>query len=503
MSLVELRSASPALAPGSARGVACASSFAARDAAGGGTPWWTLAVVAMLAACLLVVVGSALVNGDSVWHLIWGRELADGSLATFRTGPTPHPSLVALAALTSLLGDDASYLVSYVAFGPIAFGLLVAAVFEIARRLSSRFAAALAALIVATSGVVAVASSARYDIAFAALVMAAVGLEMARPRRGALPLSLLAAAGLIRPEAWLLAGAYWLWLAPPLSWAARARLAALVVAAPALWMAMDGLVMGDPLWSLHATDEGSELYRRYSAWENLEVAGRNLISYLGLLCLLLAMAGALFLARDRARSALPALCTLGITLGVFVILVSQGMASNDRYLLVPVCVLAILAAVAVDGHGRRTRGRIAFGVPVAVLVALQLAGTDVYSGVAARSASASGWHESARALVGEPGVRDALRRCPAVSLPSGMMRHWFAFYSGRPPEAFVSDGKGESRPDVYIAPASPATAKEALTRARFDDDATFRVPPGLARGPGNADWVLFVSPGSACARGLL
>ena len=78
------------------------------------------------------------VNGDGVWHLIWGRALADGTLESFATGPTPHPSLLVLGAATSLLGDEASYVVTYVLFGPLAFGVLVAAVFEVARRLSSQ-----------------------------------------------------------------------------------------------------------------------------------------------------------------------------------------------------------------------------------------------------------------------------------------------------------------------------------------------------------------------------
>jgi hypothetical protein len=102
-----------------------------------------------------------------------------------------------------------------------------------------------------------------------------------------------------------------------------------------------------------------------------------------------------------------------------------------------------------------------------------------------------------------PAVGDALRRCPAVSLPTGMMRHWFAFRSGRAPESFVSDGKGVTRPDLYIAPGNPTVAKLVLTRARFDTDASFRVPSGLRAGPRNADWILYVAPTSACAAGLL
>ena len=506
MSLFELRSDRPAIASGARRDVASRTGVERQERERGGTPWPALVAIAVLAACgLAAVVGTVVVNGDGVWHLIWGRSLAEGALETFKTGPTPHPSLLVLAAATSVLGDDASYLVTYALFGPVAFGVLVAAVFEVSRRLSSSWAGALAVLILATSfPLLSIAGAARYDVAFAALVMTAIALEMARPRRGTAPLACLAAAGLVRPEAWLLAGAYWLWLAPPLPWAARWRTAALVVLAPALWILMDLLVMGDPLYSLHATDQGSEvLYRQYTPWENLLAAWRNLLGYLGGVPTLLLAPAVLLLGRDRPRVAAPLLWALAVTLGVFALLLSQGIASSERYLLLPVCVLAILAGMTVDGRGRRTRRRVVVGAFLAAILLLQVAGrADVYDTVAARSAEAHGRHASARDLVGMPGVRDALRRCPSVSLPTGMMRHWFAFYSHRPPETLASDGRGRISADLYIAPGNPAVAKAALTRARFDDDATFRVPPGLRPGPRNAHWMLYVSPTSACTSGL-
>jgi hypothetical protein len=502
--LLELPSASPAPVSGSR---SHRSGAASRDRAGAGASWSTLLAIGAVAAFgLAAVVGTVILNGDGVWHLIWGRALAQGTLDSFAMGPTPHPSLLSLGAATSLLGDDASYLVSYVLFGPLAFGALVAAAYDIARRLSSPWAAVAAALILVTSaGTVSIAAGARYDIAFAALVMTAIALEVARPRRAVAPLACLAAAGLIRPEAWVLAGVYWLWLAPRLSWPARVRTAVLVAVAPAVWMAMDLAVMGDPLYSLHTTDEASEsLYGQYSPWENLAVAGRNLLWYLGVVPLILLAPAAVLLVRDRPRRALAPLATLAITLAVFVLLTSQGMASNERYLLVPVCLLAILAGMAVDGGGRRTRPRVVIGVFLAVFLSYQLAAhTAVYATVAEHAADARGYDRSAKALVGMPGVGEALRRCPAVSLAGGNVLHWFAFGSGRAPETFVSDGKGVTRPDLYIAPGNPAVAEMALTRDRFDDDASFRVPPGLRAGPRNADWILYVAPGSACAAGLL
>ena len=55
------------------------------------------------------------------------------------------------------------------------------------------------------------------DISYVALIVWAVVLEVERPRRGTPVFLTLAAAGLLRPDAWVLSGAYWLWC----SWPAR------------------------------------------------------------------------------------------------------------------------------------------------------------------------------------------------------------------------------------------------------------------------------------------
>ena len=62
------------------------------------------------------------------------------------------------------------------------------------------------------------------DIPYLAVVIWAAVIEARAPRRHPVAvLLLLAAAGLMRPEAWLLAGLYWLWRVPRASWrAARA-----------------------------------------------------------------------------------------------------------------------------------------------------------------------------------------------------------------------------------------------------------------------------------------
>src|SRR5271154_7148667 len=56
------------------------------------------------------------------------------------------------------------------------------------------------------------------DISYVALIVWAVALEVERPRRGVPVFVILAAAGLLRPDAWVLSGVYWLWCC----WPARA-----------------------------------------------------------------------------------------------------------------------------------------------------------------------------------------------------------------------------------------------------------------------------------------
>ena len=62
---------------------------------------------------------------------------------------------------------------------------------------------------------------------------------------------LLGVAGLLRPEAWLLALAWAAWALPVRR--DRAAVVAAALAAPLLWIAFDLAATGDPLHSLHGT----------------------------------------------------------------------------------------------------------------------------------------------------------------------------------------------------------------------------------------------------------
>src|SRR5690606_15964867 len=136
----------------------------------------------------------------------------------------------------------------------LAFGAVVWLTFRLGTELFHPAVGAVAAVVVLTRPALERDTVLGYqDLPFAALVLAAVLMEARRPRRGAPVLAVLAVAGLLRPEAWALAGLYWLWLAPAASWATRARLAALVAVGPVVWALMDLAVTGDALHSLHGT----------------------------------------------------------------------------------------------------------------------------------------------------------------------------------------------------------------------------------------------------------
>ena len=120
-------------------------------------------------------------------------------------------------------------------------------------------------------------------------------------------LVLLALAGLLRPEAWVLAGLYWLYLWPAATTGERVRTAALVVAAPLIWAGTDWIVTGDPLHSLHGTAALAEEADRRRSLEDVPYWTAKYFGYALreplLLGVPIGLAFAWLYARRRARAA--------------------------------------------------------------------------------------------------------------------------------------------------------------------------------------------------------
>ena len=157
-------------------------------------------------------------NYDTYYTLVWGKELGNWQLPdydVFRT-PTPHPLSTAVAWAMAPFGTASDrILVLASLFGLLAFYVVI---FVFTERLLGRVIALLAVAVMLTrTDMQLFALRAIFDLPFYLMVFGAALLELRRPRCGWPVLVVLALAGLLRPEAWLLAGVYWLYLWVPAS----------------------------------------------------------------------------------------------------------------------------------------------------------------------------------------------------------------------------------------------------------------------------------------------
>ena len=296
--------------------------------------------------------------------LEWGDDIANGKSSFDRQlAPTPQPLANAVGALLSLLG--AGGVLAFTVVGTLSFGALGFTAFRLGAVVFSAPVGALFALVLLTREEVALQHLFTYvDIPYLALIFGALALEAARPRRGGWVLGLLGLAGLLRPEAWILTGAYAVWLATGRPRAEWPRLALAAAAAPLLWLGFDFVATGDPLHSLAGTRSLAEELARprtigdalvgaptYIRW-NLDDA---VVIYGGVAGAL----GALWLAWERA--AFP-VAVVGLSLMTFLGLGLAGLPVLARYVALPSAMLALFFSFAVLGWTSvPTTGRLATG----------------------------------------------------------------------------------------------------------------------------------------------
>ena len=308
------------------------------------------AVVALVAALLVPTYP----NYDAYYHLVWGRELLDGVRPSFEAyqAPTQHPLYLAVCAALTPIGQDADR--ALVLLCVLSLVALAWAVFRVGDAVFGLWPGLAAAAFTASSfAFLLYAARAYVDVPFLALVLWAAALEARRPRRGRSVMALLAVAGLLRPEAWVLAGAYWLWCGPR-----RLDLLALAAAAPVVWALVDLAVTGDPLFSLHATsDLADELGRERGVGRVpgafvtfLADTARPPVALAGL-------AGGVLAWRMRAgRSLHVVVGLLGAGALTFLITGLAGLSILPRYLTVPAIGLCLLAGYGLLGFTTLQRG---------------------------------------------------------------------------------------------------------------------------------------------------
>jgi hypothetical protein len=324
----------------------------------------TLVKVAFVVLCVGFLVGFLVFptypNYDSYYSLLWGHEalhLQAPYFQGFRV-PTEHPLAIAAGALLSLLGEGGDRV--WVAMTLGCFLWLVWGIYRLGQIAFTPLVGAIAAVLLLTRFDFAFLAARGYvDVPYMAIVVWAAVLEAARPRRGGAVFVLLGAAGLLRPEAWILAGLYFLWMSRGATWGQRARYAVYIAIAPLAWAAVDGAVTGDPLFSLHYTSSSAEDLGRQRTLGQIPSALPAFFEELVKLPVLLAALGGLAFAVAAAprRAAMPLLMLLS-GIATFVLIGVAGLSVIERYLIVAALALIVFAAVGLGGFTMLRPGRL-------------------------------------------------------------------------------------------------------------------------------------------------
>jgi len=472
----------------------------------GARKWLTPAAwVAGVTAALLLVFPYGFPNYDTIYALVWGREMAHGESPDYGAAlpPTPHPLTDLLGLVTTPLGDGAITVTMIVAY--LSLGLIGFFVYRLGAIWFDRWIGAVAAAIVLTRApFLSNGLRAYIDLPYIALCLGALLVEARRPRAGWPVLALLALAGLLRPEAWLFAVVYWLYLAYTADHSDRsgakrelAPLAALALAGPLLWALFDLITTGSPTYSWTGTKETVETLERQTGPVDLVLYGpRRLGEVLQWPGLVGAFGGvALGLAFLRRRSLL-GVAAAALALAAFALLACGGLAILPRYTMLAAAILAIFVGVALLGwrllapdHPWRRRWQV-LAVLVMAMFGLWLPNQwDLDSRVDTDLTNQARIENDLSDLVDE-GAFDPL--CGEIAVPNHRAVPRLAFGLDIKPTRIVSASEEDVPPTGYfVAPASPFVIHNFILDPNDPTDPSFPPPKGFKRVASNESWVVY------------
>ena len=470
--------------------------------------WLTPAAwIAAVTAVLLLVFPVGFPNYDTIYALVWGRELAHGISPDYGAAlpPTPHPLTDLLGLVTTPLGDGAITVTMIVAYASL--GLIGFFVYRLGRLWFDRWIGVVAAAIVLTRApYLSNGLRAYIDLPYIALCLGALLVEAKRPRAGSPVLALLVPAGLLRPEAWLFAGVYWLYLAidwKPLRWrrehspAELAWLAVLAAAGPVLWVAFDAITTGEPLYSLTGTQETVETLKRQTGPVDLVLYGpRRLGEVLQWPGMVGALGGVVLgFAFLRRRSALGIAAAL-LALAAFALLACAGLAIIARYTMLAAAVLAIFAALALlgwrllePGHPWRRRWQVFAGLVLLMFVVWLPNQWDLDSTVDTDLTNQARIENDLTDLV-DAGAFDPL--CGKIAVPNHRAVPRLAFgLEIKPTEVVSASEETVPAQGYYVAPANEFVIHNFILDP--NDPTVFKpeVPPGFEEVARNESWIVY------------
>jgi len=494
--------------------------------------WLTPAAwVAAVTAALLLVFPVGFPNYDTIYALVWGRELAHGVSPDYGSAlpPTPHPLTDLIGLVATPLGDGAITVTMIVAYASL--GLIGYFVYRLGSIWFDRWIGAVAAAIVLTRApYLSNGLRAYIDLPYIAFCLGALLVEAKRPRAGWPVLALLVPAGLLRPEAWLFAGVYWLYLVLELrpqeltgrkyahmegnrpivalfSWELRWRgerstvalawLAALALAGPVLWVLFDAITAGNALYSLTGTQETVETLKRHTGPVDLVLYGpRALGEVLQWPGMVGALGGVVLgFAFLRRRSVL-GIAAAVLALAAFALLAGAGLAILARYTMLAAALLAIFVAVGLlgwrllePGHRWRRRWQLFAGLVALMFVAWLPNQWDLDSQVDTDLTNQARIEVDLTDLV-DAGAFEPL--CGPIAVPNHRAVPRLAFGLDVKPTRIVSASEeGIPSHGYFVAPASPFVIHNFILDPRDPTRFTPKVPPGFHEVASNDSWRVY------------
>ncbi|MFN8163456.1 MAG: hypothetical protein U0R26_06430 [Solirubrobacterales bacterium] len=501
----------------------------------GARNWLTPAAwVAAVTAVLLLVFPVGFPNYDTIYALVWGRELAHGISPDYGSAlpPTPHPLADLLGLVATPLGDGAITVTMVVAYASL--GLVGYLVYRLGSLWFDRWIGAVAAAIVLTRApFLSNGLRAYVDLPYIALCLGALAIEARRPRAGWPVLALLVPAGLLRPEAWLFAVAYWAFLALTLeraptsgstgldrpggersrpigrlfgwelSWRGERGgrelvwLGGLALAGPVLWVLFDAITTGSATYSFTGTQETVETLKRQTGPLDLVLYGpRRLGEVLQWPGMVGALGGVVLgFAFLRRRSAL-GIAAAVLALGAFALLACAGLAIIARYTMLAGAVLSIFVALALlgwrllePGHPWRRRWQWFAGLVVLMFVIWLPNQWDLDSRVDTDLTNQARIEGDLTDLV-DAGAFEPL--CGPVAVPNHRAVPRLAFGLDVKPTRIVSASEeGIPQRGYFVAPASPFVIHNFILDPNDPTRFSLKVPAGFRRVAENESWKVY------------